>query len=52
LIPSDTPKWSEDDRGGSVVQLWRQDMSDSKARSMRDVLPFGLNVQKREHLNQ
>ena len=24
------------------LQLWRQDDSDSRARSMRDLLPFGL----------
>ena len=35
-----------DDSGGSVVQLWRQDMSDSKAKSIRDVLPFGLTCVK------
>ena len=46
LMASDTSRWSEDDSGGSVVQLWRQDGSDSRARSMRDLLPFGLTCVK------
>ena len=36
LMASDTPK--EDDSGGNVVQLRRQDGSDSSARSFRDLL--------------
>ena len=42
LMASDTQRWSEDNSGGIVVQLCRQDGSDSRARSMRDLLPFGL----------
>ena len=44
----DTPRWSEDNSGGIVVQLWRQDGSDSRAidQCMRDLLPFGFTCVK------
>jgi len=42
LMARDTPRWSEDNSGGIVVLLCRQDGSDCRTRSMRDLLPFGL----------
>ena len=46
LMASDTPRWSEDNSGWIVVQLCRQDGSDSRTRSMRDLLPFGITCVK------
>ena len=42
LTESDTPRWSDDDSGGIVEQFKSCETLASKARSMRDLLPFGL----------
>ena len=46
LTESGTPRWSDDDSGGIVKQFKSCETSGSKARSMRDLLTFGLEFKK------
>ena len=43
LRTTDTSRWSDDDKGGTGKQLSKFDISASRAKSMRVLLPLGLS---------